>query len=29
LAHGAGPVLAAFVDVAAGADNENLERWNG
>ncbi len=24
LAHGAGPVLAAFVDVAAGADADNL-----
>ncbi len=26
LAHGSGPVLAAFVDVAAGADAENLDR---
>lgn len=26
LEQGAGPVLAAFVDVAAGSDNENLDR---
>lgn len=26
LEHGAGPVLAAFVDVAAGTDAENLDR---
>lgn len=26
LEHGAGPVLAAFVDVAAGSDSENLAR---